>query len=331
MKGYKCLNKQEYKTGDYQLVPIRDEDRYLIMEWRNEQIYHLRQDKYLSKKNQDIYFEDIVNPQKKEKNPDQILFSLLEGDSCIAYGGLVHINWEDKNGEISFVMKTALEKERFVMLWDNFLRLIKQVAFKELDLHKIYTYAFDIRPKLYEPLVKNGFIKEGHLRDHCIIDSKYYDVFYHSLLNPLHSISIRDVKKEDEDLLFNWRNDPEVRANAFNTDEINLENHRKWFANKLADEKCKIYIFESFGEYPIGQVRLELLEDKWMIDYSIDSRYRGIGLGEKIIYEIVKLENGKNLFAQVKQKNIASVKIFENQNFRVKSVDKEIINFELER
>ena len=32
MKGYKCLNKQEYKTGDYQLVPIRDEDRYQFME-----------------------------------------------------------------------------------------------------------------------------------------------------------------------------------------------------------------------------------------------------------------------------------------------------------
>ena len=331
MENYKCLNKQEYKIGDYRIVPIRDEDRYLIMQWRNEQIYHLRQNKYLSKKNQDIYFDDIVHPQKKQKNPDQILFSFLEGSNCIAYGGLVHLNWEDKNGEISFVMKTALEKERFTLLWNNFLNLIKQVAFKELDLHKIYTYAFDVRPKLYEPLIKNGFINEGHLRDHCIIDSKYHDVFYHSLLNPLHSISIRDVKKEDEDLLFYWRNDPEVRASAFNTNKINLENHRKWFTNKLSDEKCKIYIFESFGEYPIGQVRLELLNEKWMIDFSIDSSYRGLGLGEKIINEIVNLENEKDLFAQVKKKNIASVKIFEKQNFSIKSIEKQKINFELIR
>ena len=41
--NYACLSRQIYKNSDFSLVPIRNEDRYKIMKWRNEQIYHLRQ------------------------------------------------------------------------------------------------------------------------------------------------------------------------------------------------------------------------------------------------------------------------------------------------
>lgn len=51
MRKYKCLNQQEFEYGEYQLVPIRHKDRYDIMQWRNEQIYHLRQAEPLTKKN----------------------------------------------------------------------------------------------------------------------------------------------------------------------------------------------------------------------------------------------------------------------------------------
>lgn len=57
---YKVLTKQVYKIGDYSIVPIRFQDRYDIMKWRNEQIYHLRQAKPLTKKDQDAYFENVV-------------------------------------------------------------------------------------------------------------------------------------------------------------------------------------------------------------------------------------------------------------------------------
>ena len=190
MKKYKCLNKQNYKTGNYQIIPIRDEDRYLIMEWRNEQIYHLRQIDPLTTFKQDQYFRNVINKLFDHDEPYQILFSFLDGDKCIAYGGLVHINWKDKNGEISFVMKTILEKERFVILWNTFLHLIKQVAFKELNFHKIYTYSFDLRPKLYKALKLSGFLLEGRLKDHCIVNFKWCDVLYHSCINPIHNLQI---------------------------------------------------------------------------------------------------------------------------------------------
>jgi hypothetical protein len=43
MSSYKVLNKQVFSSGNFSIVPIRIEDRFEIMKWRNEQIYYLRQ------------------------------------------------------------------------------------------------------------------------------------------------------------------------------------------------------------------------------------------------------------------------------------------------
>lgn len=181
MKAYKCLAKQKYALDKFQIVPIRDEDRYDIMHWRNEQIYHLRQSKPLDKISQDDYFEIVIAKIFEKECPDQILFSYLENEKCIGYGGLVHINWVDKNAELSFIMKTSKEIQ-FDLHWSNFLALIEQVAYNELNFHKIFTYAFDLRPHLYNVLEKNGFIKEATLKEHSYFENKFIDVLIHSKL-----------------------------------------------------------------------------------------------------------------------------------------------------
>ena len=180
MNIYKVLNKQIFTFGPYTLVPIRFEDRYEIMKWRNEQIYHLRQIKPLTFEDQENYFKNIVLNLFVHEQPNQILFSLLENDILIGYGGLVHINWFDKNAEISFLMNTILEKNRFHEIWIAFINLIEKVAFKELELHKIFTYAFDLRPYLYDVFLNAGFKKEARLKEHCFIANSYVDVVIHT-------------------------------------------------------------------------------------------------------------------------------------------------------
>jgi RimJ/RimL family protein N-acetyltransferase len=89
---------------------------------------------------------------------------------------LVHINWIDKNAEISFIMNTELEKEFFQLHWVTYLDLIEQLAFEELELHKIFIYAFDLRPHLYSTVEVAGFIKEAVFKEHCFFQGEYKDV-----------------------------------------------------------------------------------------------------------------------------------------------------------
>ena len=183
MKIYKILNNQIFKNGIYSIVPIRFEDRIDIMNWRNEQILHLRQKEPLTEKIQTDYFLNNISTNFDSDKPNQILFLFLKKEKCIGYGGLVHINWIDMNSELSFVMNTKLEKKFFVRYWSIFLKLIETVAFDELSLNKIFTYAYDLRPKVYEALEQNNFNVEARLVKHKLINNKFFDVIIHSKLN----------------------------------------------------------------------------------------------------------------------------------------------------
>ncbi len=183
MNYYKILNKQVFSQGAYSIVPIRFEDRFEIMKWRNEQMYHLRQSEPLTIEKQNAYFANVILNLFEQETPSQLLFSYLGNEICIGYGGLVHMNWIDKNAEISFIVNAELDKNEFEKHWSIFLGLLEQVAFDELQLHKIYTYAFDLRPHLYSVLEKNGFEKEAILKEHCYFEGKYKDVIIHTKLN----------------------------------------------------------------------------------------------------------------------------------------------------
>jgi RimJ/RimL family protein N-acetyltransferase len=180
MTNYIILKQQKFVFKNYSIVPIRFQDRYLIMNWRNEQMYHLRQEQLLTKDSQDLYFTNTVKKLFEEKYPKQILFSYLNGTDCIGYGGLVHINWADKNAEISFIMKTELETFEFELHWKSFLTMINQIAKNELGFIKTYTYAFDLRSGLYNVLEDFGYEQEARLRNHKQIDGKFIDVIIHS-------------------------------------------------------------------------------------------------------------------------------------------------------
>ena len=180
MKFYKVLNRQIYTIGSFSLVPIRFEDKLDIMKWRNEQIYHLRQNKLLTLEDQENYFNVVISKLFEQEQPNQILFSFLENDFCIGYGGLVRINWLDKNAEISFIMKTELEKNNFEKYWIKYLELIEDLGFNELRLKKIYVYAFDLRPHLYEVLNKGNYFLDARLKSHCKFENGYKDVVIYS-------------------------------------------------------------------------------------------------------------------------------------------------------
>ncbi len=318
MKLYKCLSKQTYSFNQYQIVPIRDEDRYDIMQWRNEQIYHLRQSKPLDIESQDNYFSNVIANLFENENPDQILFSYLENGKCIGYGGLVHINWIDKNAEISFVLNTKHENN-FIENWCNFLCLIEKIGFIELQFHKLFTYAFDLRPKLYIALEKSNYTKEATLTQQTYFNNKFVDVIIHSKISKNIFYLRKAESNLDALLLFEWANDSTVRSNSINKEKISIIDHFRWFNKKIKNNDTRIYILTDVYKSNIGQIRVDKVDECFEIDYSISSLYRGRGFGNRILQLLISEMGNVNYLAKVKMGNIASKKVFINNGFKLQS------------
>ena len=310
--------KQTYSFNEYQIVPIRNEDRYDIMQWRNEQIYHLRQSKPLDEESQDHYFNTVIADLFENENPDQILFSYLENGKCIGYGGLVHINWIDKNAEISFVLNTKHENN-FIENWCNFLCLIEKIGFIELQFHKLFTYAFDLRPKLYIALERSNYTKDATLTQQTYFNNKFIDVVIHSKISNNTFLLRKAESNLDALLLFDWANDSVVRENSLNKVKISIIDHFKWFNKKIKDINSHIYILTDLYNSNIGQIRVDKIDEYFEIDYSISRLYRGKGFGNKILQLLLTQLGNVNYKAKVKTENIASKKVFINNGFKLQS------------
>ncbi|MCC5929690.1 MAG: GNAT family N-acetyltransferase [Cyclobacteriaceae bacterium] len=316
MSYYKILGKENYNLGDYALVPIRMEDRYDIMRWRNEQVYHLRQEGLLTEVQQDKYFYEVVSALYQQEQPPQLLFSFLEKGLCIGYGGMVHINWKDRNAELSFLMNTRLEAGNFEKYWSTYLKLIEQVAFDKLSFHKIYTYAFDLRPHLYLVLEKSGFIREATLKQHCFFEGKFADVVIHARFAPV----LRKATAEDEAITYSWASDPGIRQHSFQQKPIKPDEHSRWFREKIIDQQSLYYLMER-GIEIIGSVRFDISKDgEAILSYLIDPAHQGKGEGRRILKlgrECLKMERPgvHRICAHVMNVNKASVRIFENEGY----------------
>ena len=80
------------------------------MNWRNQQIDALRQKDYLTEKDQLDYFHQVVQPQYSKSNPDPLLMGFTKEDELIGYGGLVHIDWNNRRAEVSFLLESKRAK-----------------------------------------------------------------------------------------------------------------------------------------------------------------------------------------------------------------------------
>jgi UDP-2,4-diacetamido-2,4,6-trideoxy-beta-L-altropyranose hydrolase len=142
-----------------------------------------------------------------------------------------------------------------------------------------------------------------------------------SLLRGEDGIRLRPAKADDARLLFDWANDPQVRAAAFSSVPIIWESHAAWFSEKLNGGKCFIWIAEDWEGSPLGQIRFDVREDgESEVDISITKAKRGQGLAHTLIElgvdAFFKANHGGPVHALVKEDNPASIRAFEKAGFR---------------
>jgi len=134
-------------------------------------------------------------------------------------------------------------------------------------------------------------------------------------------LTARAAEAADEKLLLNWANDPMVRENSFERLWISDEIHHEWFVSRLkADSSVRIYIIETESRLPVGQVRFELDDLGWEINFSIADFARSLGLGTRLLNVAIRefriAVPHAPLVGRVKASNNASAGVFRRLGFK---------------
>ncbi len=155
-------------------------------------------------------------------------------------------------------------------------------------------------------------------------------------------MEIRSVTDDDCKLLWEWINEPGVRAQAFGTEAISWDEHVAWFQKKRIDPNCWMYLLTDEERRPIAQVRFDILPSgaaETAISVARDHRNRGygteaLGLACETFRRTVRSEH---IIAYIKPGNAASIRVFEKAGFvsrgrtRVKGQDAVFMTLDFNR
>lgn len=144
---------------------------------------------------------------------------------------------------------------------------------------------------------------------------------------------IKLAKMDDMKAVFDLSNDELVRANSFNSEKIEWENHQAWFINKLHDENNLFYLIKDLQGDLIAQVRFDRTDDtQGDISISVTSAFRGKGYGAKVLKavseKIITKKKIKKINAYIKNENKASQSIFEKANYKLKEKHSDKMRYE---
>lgn len=133
-------------------------------------------------------------------------------------------------------------------------------------------------------------------------------------------LQIRRATQKDCWLLWQWVNDPQVRAASFQCHEISREEHAAWFARTLKNNGSTIYIAEDSCGTPVGQFRVDSSADKAaVLDISVAPEKRGAGIGAVLIVQATQrifCDTGlERIYARIKPQNRSSLRAFEKAGF----------------
>src|SRR3990170_6387385 len=132
--------------------------------------------------------------------------------------------------------------------------------------------------------------------------------------NPQNEIRLRPAGDRDCRLIWEWSNDPAVRAASFSSAHIPWSEHVRWFRSKLHDPSCVFYIATDTEDRPVGQVRYDIRDGAAVVSLSMDRKRRGLGRGSVLIRlasrALFDTTPVSVIHAYVKEGNEASARIF---------------------
>ena len=214
-----------------------------------------------------------------------------------------------------------------------------------LGLPSFVVAVADNQKPIYDEMVKENYVKEvsrEEIGDEIRLSKKLEAVFTNENLKLMskkcfslvdgfgckrvirylknRAVIPRLANQSDEELLLVWSNDLKVRENSLSKTVIGVEEHKKWFKDKLNDvNNCIILIMLNPYQEPVGSIRFEKIEDNWRLSFLVAHKFRGKGYGLPIVEEGLEYLSTKSdkytIKAEVLHNNLASLKIFKNLKF----------------
>jgi RimJ/RimL family protein N-acetyltransferase len=138
---------------------------------------------------------------------------------------------------------------------------------------------------------------------------------------------LRKVTFEDWKILLDWRNNLETRKNSHNMEIVGEENHKKWLVSILANENRQLFIALD-NEIPVGTVRADFdkQNNEYELSWTISPDFRGKGIG-KIMVKLLADKLQAKIRAEIKNGNIASVRIAEYAGMTFKKEENEVLHY----
>lgn len=130
-------------------------------------------------------------------------------------------------------------------------------------------------------------------------------------------VRISKIVSKDTLDVYKLSNQPSVRSASFSQGKINLEDHRKWFKNKLNDNNV-IMLKASISGKLAGQVRLDIKDKTALVGISTSEEFRGKGVASKLLQAAIhEARNRKirTIDALIKSNNHASIGLFEKNGW----------------
>ena len=135
----------------------------------------------------------------------------------------------------------------------------------------------------------------------------------------LADIRIENMAPGDVELTYKWAINAEVRKYSFQQNPIKVEEHKAWFASKLADENV-LYYKAFYKSEIIGSIRFDFAGDEATISYLLDPAIHGKGLALPMLMAALgemaqERSHVKRVVGYVMKENLASIRIFEALGF----------------
>lgn len=131
-------------------------------------------------------------------------------------------------------------------------------------------------------------------------------------------LELTRATQEHMEILFSWRNEPNVYRYFKSPKPIEWNEHLNWFNEILKSHSDYLFLARLNDEY-CGVIRYKLESDSATISITISPHFQGMGIASKLLLLGEKEEHLRQcrfFYAEINEENVASQNAFKKAGFK---------------